>query len=37
MWLPQLTLLLFVATTVLACSLVEPLEACREPARGQRD
>jgi hypothetical protein len=37
MWLPWLTLFLFVATTVLACSFVEPLEARGEPARGQRD
>jgi hypothetical protein len=31
MWLLQLTLLLFVATTVLVYSFVEPLEARDEP------
>jgi hypothetical protein len=37
MWMLQLSLLLFVATTVLLDSFVEPLEARGEPARGKRD
>jgi hypothetical protein len=35
-WLPHLNLLLFVATTVLVYSFVEPLEAREDRAREPR-